>query len=740
MAAKESNVVNLDIPQDASAHCEFTTVFLNLTQTHLSPVLDKVFTRLISYLDDKSGYAENNSKIMRLIEIKTGMQSKKNQILEQYWQNLVANFGAWQDARDSGQADIHEGELSLLENSEIEQRLAWQAAARQMELDASYQQFVNSEARLSSFMTVKTDLNPIGPMCLCESFAKSLSSLEMEPEINLDLLIQFAFHIKPAVAKLWKEADSYLDSIGLEVKNPLPCINNSEPPRVESDSRPSKNNGESLETSADEDFMDAIAQKVVSRVENLLTSQQSGTQETESGGTVKVQIAAQDLAVALTSIQKELISQHASIFTMSESIQTALEDRGMKQKLLPRHLDLINVIGMLFEFILDDHQLPNEIKKLIGLLQIPVLKQALLDKEFLVNREHPARELLNTMISAGMYLTESTANDDPVQQLIEKTVKTILKGFSDNPDIFSDSLKSFTEAMVLINENDQERDQQHLIQEQEFIIQENSESDVDTALNSCITAYDIPQALDDFVKQAWRKVLEHMVWQGKDDEEQWHDALNTLNMLLWNLQPDNLPAVEADNWQFLKKSLQDRLNEVQYDPFQVANWMYALDRLIVDPMGEEIQEEEEIVIEEQAAPSNEYCDSYVLPTDDPEQEHLDENHDRIEDSAPGGGEDDSHAHEYPIFDPSSRVHTSKLHAGQWVEFIGKNDHHLRCKLSAIIRESDRYIFVNRSGMKVVEWSGTELERGISKGNIKVLENIQFFDRALHAVMENFLKF
>ena len=49
----------------------------------------------------------------------------------------------------------------------------------------------------------------------------------------------------------------------------------------------------------------------------------------------------------------------------------------------------------MFDFVSADRQLPDAIKALLGRLQIPVLKAAMLDKEFFSRRKHPARLLVN---------------------------------------------------------------------------------------------------------------------------------------------------------------------------------------------------------------------------------------------------------------------------------------------------------------------------------------------------------
>ncbi|MFO5736581.1 DUF1631 family protein, partial [Klebsiella pneumoniae] len=51
--------------------------------------------------------------------------------------------------------------------------------------------------------------------------------------------------------------------------------------------------------------------------------------------------------------------------------------------------DVINLVSMLFEFILDDRTLPDSLKALIGRMQIPMLKVALLDKTFFRRGSRP---------------------------------------------------------------------------------------------------------------------------------------------------------------------------------------------------------------------------------------------------------------------------------------------------------------------------------------------------------------
>ena len=193
---------------------------------------------------------------------------------------------------------------------------------------------------------------------------------------------------------------------------------------------------------------------------------------------------------------------------------------------------------MLFEFILDDHELPNEVKKLIALLQIPVLKLTLLDESFLTDRHHSARELLNEMASAGMHTTLEPEHSDKVIQLIEQTVRTIIRNFSQNPDIFPYCLERFHSFLKEIYNTD--------LQNNDPKGSDNQEPELDqttvnkAALAELINCYQIPELIDSLAKEVWLEVLDQASNVKTDEAQGWEDAINTLDMLLWSLQPDNV--------------------------------------------------------------------------------------------------------------------------------------------------------------------------------------------------------
>jgi len=76
---------------------------------------------------------------------------------------------------------------------------------------------------------------------------------------------------------------------------------------------------------------------------------------------------------------------------------------------------------------------------------------------------------------------------------------------------------------------------------------------------------------------------------------------------------------------------------------------------------------------------------------------------------------------------------SRFAPGCWFEFKGDSQLE-RCKLAAIIKATGKYIFVNRSGVKVAEKTKMGLAVELKRGSVQVLNDGLLFDRALESVI------
>ena len=192
--------------------------------------------------------------------------------------------------------------------------------------------------------------------------------------------------------------------------------------------------------------------------------------------------------------------------------------------------------------------------------------------------------------------------------------------------------------------------------------------------------------------------------------------MQPLAQLIWSVQRHD----EADaNLRLLSlvpgllKALRDGLSSSAFDPFATSEFFAELETLHVQLFERPAQP---------SAPANEtpvmveVVEEIVLRTADE-------------------GPVDPTSLRLPAND-AGLLEVERLRVGSWVEFQEDEDNTLRCKLAAIIDATGKYIFVNRTGMKVLERSRNGLALEFRRGAVRTLDDTLLFDRALESVIGN----
>ena len=97
----------------------------------------------------------------------------------------------------------------------------------------------------------------------------------------------------------------------------------------------------------------------------------------------------------------------------------------------------IDVVAMLFEFILRDSQVPSEVRAQLGRLQFLVLKLALRDPTLLTQKWHPVRVLINRIGAISVGLKELDPDSVRMSAKICQIVETLLSEAVNDLDTFA---------------------------------------------------------------------------------------------------------------------------------------------------------------------------------------------------------------------------------------------------------------------------------------------------------------
>ena len=103
----------------------------------------------------------------------------------------------------------------------------------------------------------------------------------------------------------------------------------------------------------------------------------------------------------------------------------------------------IEIVGMLFDHVLQDEQVPAEIKAVLSRLQFPVLKVALVDAEFFASSTHPARRLIDRLASTAAGWEPYGDENQRYKKEVERVVQQVQERFDRDLGLFDQLLGEF---------------------------------------------------------------------------------------------------------------------------------------------------------------------------------------------------------------------------------------------------------------------------------------------------------
>src|SRR3546814_271795 len=195
--------------------------------------------------------------------------------------------------------------------------------------------------------------------------------------------------------------------------------------------------------------------------------------------------------------------------------------------------------------------------------------------------------------------------------------------------------------------------------------------------------------------------------------EEWQAALDTMDDLGWSVTPHEDEESRARLLELvpsLLKALRDGLVSAAFDPFSTGDFFTQLEALHVQTL-QRFQQPQSAPSE---APADDSTSAESAATPIATTPAMVEVVDEIVLLAPGESREQEPEISLPDNDVAL-VQVDNLRVGSWVEFQEDEEHKLRCKLAAVIKPTGKYIFVNRTGMKVLEKTrmglATEFQRG-----------------------------
>ncbi len=483
-----------------------------------------------------------------------------------------------------------------------------------------------------------------------------------------------------------------------------------------------------------------------------------------------IQQAQPSLASAITTGS---VSNLALTDLLSSEINNRVEQKG-PEKVSDVDSDVINLVSMLFDFILDDKSLPAPVKVLIGRLQIPMIKVAMLDQAFFARGSHPARRLLNNLARAGIGLSGIKVRlaKDPVYEKIRSVVQAILDDFSDNIVLFETLDRDFTDFVDIEERRSVLIEQRTRTAEEGRAKSDIAKCDTEKAIKDCIGGTVVPEAVTKILSDPWSKVLYLSHLKEGGDSRDFQKKVMVARHLIKSVTPPenkNERKFLYDMIPTLLKRLREGFDSISYNPFDANEMLMALELAQMKVLREKAPES----LEREEQGSSEAVDS-LLEAISNDINQLGTVSKRVlnpsqNDSAPknkGSGTSVQHIKKPSrvtslditktssnsavsvkldelAVDDSDYLQAKAMAVGSWVNINETPEKGpestVRCKLAAYIKSADRMIFVNRSGIKVAEHSMLGLAHAFKQKSITVIDDALLFDKALENVIGSLRK-
>jgi Protein of unknown function (DUF1631) len=383
--------------------------------------------------------------------------------------------------------------------------------------------------------------------------------------------------------------------------------------------------------------------------------------------------------------------------------------------------DTIDLVGMLFEFILEDRNLPAAMQVMLARLQIPYLKAAILDRKLFAHRQHPARRLLDCLAEQAKSWSEESDRDRRLHDKVKSIVDQLLHDFDDDMGVFERLLVDLQQFQD-VNKRRSELAEQRVAEStrgREKL--EQARRRAAREILDRIGEHKLPPLVHGVLARAWANHLVLTLLRQGETSPEFKSALRFVDDFIASTKPAITPESRQMLRQMLpgiERALRQGLANVAFQEQDIERLLGQLHTYYRQQLGETLDATELVTVDEDAA---------MLAIPDSIQPVIEQN------AAPQDSVEEDVV-EAPLDSPEWHQ-VQALQPGTWLEFCLPDEPMTRAKLSWISPMSGRYLFVNRRGLKVADYSPQELTVLLTEGQARMLAANALFDRAMSAIVD-----
>jgi hypothetical protein len=373
----------------------------------------------------------------------------------------------------------------------------------------------------------------------------------------------------------------------------------------------------------------------------------------------------------------------------------------------------IDLLSAVFETVFRDQSISPEIRDLIRFLQIPVLKAALLDKNFFFQEAHPARRMIDLLSRMGW--EQHKDPDDPLYKAMQRSVEKVSQDHEEE-------LSAFTEAVNELEASIKAEEAAAAAAMAEPIARALKQEKMSVAAKSAKDAValrigtgEVVAIVEAFLENKWVSVL--TIAYSVEDEKPGavNNATQTMDDLIWSVRP----KITQDERKKLISKLPTLLSTLN-KWLDVIKWQDS-DRL---QFFAELAECHASIVRAPIEMSPERQVEIAMEVAQKDAER------RLQLQAVA----EVKAEEAPPPDDDATIEVDSLARGMWLEFDQQDGSQRKVKLAWISPLKTLYIFSTSGRQEAFSISGEALAQQFRDGTVRLIRTEGVVAAALSMAM------
>ena len=430
--------------------------------------------------------------------------------------------------------------------------------------------------------------------------------------------------------------------------------------------------------------------------------------------------------------------------TPTNVVRLARDSEGARH-MAPVEAVSLDIVSALFDLIFSDENVSDGIKALVGRLQIPVLKVAMLNQQFFADRGHPARRFLNSISGIAIRWGKFVDASDPFFRKLSELVDRIQNTYDVDTGVFDAAIAELgdfiaerddieAEASRALAEAVRAREEEIRTQREGQALAQQA---ADQALAPMLTPV-VPKAIENFLRSYWRDVLQSRIFSSGSDGAPFIEALQIASNLIWNVAPKKEAEDrqrQADVLPALLKGLNAGLDEIGISAEERRGFMDTLVELCVAALRGDTRAKRktETKADAKAETKVDKKPPAIGPGPTLQVSHATASGVRVQDiSLPGGEVRDGEN----TPDPANLRRVRQLVRGDWVDFLTAGQSR-RERLTWINPSHTLILFSNHAAECAISITPDALALRLKNQTVRLVKrDAPMFERALRGAVQS----